>query len=282
MLSWSTDVHLDFVTPESEFYQHWKNELTQSETSGVLLTGDIADGRSIKYWLCQLAEDLQKPLYFVLGNHDYYHSSISDVRQALAALSHPHVHWLDHRGPIQLSPQLSLVGSGGWGDGRVGDFLTTPIRINDHRLIQDLTMNSREELLERLQTLGQEEAQKVRTQLNQVETDHIIVATHVPPFRESTWYQGRYGDWDWMPDFCCGAMGEVLLRYAQQYPAQTLNVYCGHSHGEGSYHPLPNLSIFTGKAEYSHPRVQGVINSQGRVQDADRYLQAELNHTWES
>lgn len=278
MLTWSTDIHLDHVTAESAPYQSWIAGMTASESPlemrGALLTGDLADANCVIPWLEQVARDSKLSVYFVLGNHDYYHGSIKQVRDQMSALDHPQLIWLDRAGPVKLSDSTSLVGVGGWGDGRVGDFLETPIRLNDHRLIEELTISDRATLLERLRELGLRDARALRGQLERVETPHVIVATHVPPFRESTWYYGRYGDWDWMPDFCCGAVGEVLLEYARAHPNRELNVYCGHSHGEGSYHPLDNLSVFTGRAEYGHPQVQGTIDERGRVTDAARYPQA--------
>ena len=272
MLAWSTDIHLDHIRPESDPYKAWLSELTDDHISGVLLTGDLADAHSVIPWLHQVAEDVQRPIYFVLGNHDYYHGSISAVREAMGQVIHPSLFWLDQAGPMKLSEDLSIVGVGGWGDGRVGDFLETPVRLNDHRLIEELTISDRSALLRELMTLGERDAATLSGQLNATTTRRVIVATHVPPFRESTWYHGRYGDWDWMPDFCCGAVGEVLMSYAQAHPDQDLNVYCGHSHGEGSYRPLPNLNVFTGRAEYGQPRRQGVLDMHGVVTDAERYL----------
>jgi hypothetical protein len=31
---------------------------------------------------------------------------------------------------------------------------------------------------------------------------------------------------------------------------------CGHTHSGGECHPLPNLRVLTGAAEYSHPGIQ--------------------------
>ena len=274
MLSWSTDVHLDHLTPESEGYQRWIRTLNLPEVTGVLITGDIADGLTITGWLERVAQDVTCPVYFVLGNHDYYKSSIAHVRKTLSEFTRPRLYWLDQCSPIELSSTLSLVGSSGWGDGRIGDVLNTPIRINDHRLIQELTLTSRVELADRLKRLGESEAARVSRQLSQVKTERVIVATHVPPFRESTWYSDRYGDKDWMPDFCCGAMGEMLNAYALEYPERQLTVFCGHSHGEGAYEPLPNLKVFTGAATYGQPRVAGLINGEGVLTDHERYPRA--------
>lgn len=46
----------------------------------------------------------------------------------------------------------------------------------------------------------------------------VIVATHVPPYRESCWYEGKISDDNWAPFFVCGQVGEVLLWYSERKP----------------------------------------------------------------
>ncbi len=69
-LAWITDIHLNFInlTARQKFYQ----EIIGSECDGVLLSGDIAEAPSIKDILQELSDFIEKPVYFVLGNHDYY------------------------------------------------------------------------------------------------------------------------------------------------------------------------------------------------------------------
>ena len=275
ILAWATDIHLDFLKADDLAYQQWIASISAQNPTGVLLTGDIATAPSLTPWLDQLEQDLSCPLYFVLGNHDYYEGSISEVRQALSARQHPNQHWLGNGLVIRLSERTTLIGHSGWGDTRVGDFMSTHIRINDHRLISELSDLDRSVLQQRLLALGSEAAEVLKSQLKQCQTETVIVATHVPPFRSATWYSGRYGDIEWMPDFCCGATGEVLLEHARMNPAQRFVVYCGHTHGEGRHQPLDNLEVFTGKADYGKPAIQGLIDIEsGRVVDADRYLVA--------
>ena len=275
MMAWATDIHLDFITPSDPAYHSWISSIGVQKPTNVLLTGDIATAPTLLSWLNQLAKDLPCPLYFVLGNHDYYEGSITKVRRALEMRQHPNQHWLGNGLVIRLSERTTLIGHSGWGDTRVGDFMSTHIRINDHRLISELSNLNRTVLQQRLLALGSEAAEVLKSQLIQCQTETVIVATHVPPFRNSTWYSGRYGDIEWMPDFCCGATGEVLLEHARLNPAQRFVVYCGHTHGEGRYQPLDNLEVFTGKADYGKPALQGMIDIEsGRVVDADRYLKA--------
>ena len=271
-IAWATDIHLDHISQKEAPYQNWVESIKSSQCESLLLTGDIATAPTLDDWLQRVSVDIQIPIYFVLGNHDYYHGSINEVRTALGLSKHPNLHWLGKGEVTRLSDSTSLVGHGGWGDTRVGDFFTTNIRVNDHRLIEELSNIERTHLKRKLLSLGTEAAENIKNALKSASTQINIIATHVPPFRSSTWYNGRYGDIEWMPDFCCGAVGEMLLEHAKENPEQQFIVYCGHTHGEGRHMPLPNLQVFTGKAEYGQPSLQGVISvNTGIIQDEHRY-----------
>ena len=59
-----------------------------------------------------MAQHIAKPIYFVLGNHDYYQSTVENVRQKVAELSqeNPSVNWLPETSLIQLSKDTLLLG----------------------------------------------------------------------------------------------------------------------------------------------------------------------------
>ena len=56
------------------------------------------------------------------------------------------------------------------------------------------------------------------------------------------------------------AVGEVLIEYAERFPAAQIEVYCGHTHGAGVSQLRENLRVFTGAAEYGAPRRSGTIS----------------------
>lgn len=87
----------------------------------------------------------------------------------------------------------------------------------------------------------------------------IIVATHVPPFREACWHRGKTSDDDWLPFFACKAVGDVLNAAMLQHPDKTMLVLCGHTHSPGEASILPNLTVYTGAAEYQKPIIQRVL-----------------------
>jgi predicted MPP superfamily phosphohydrolase len=56
------------------------------EADCFAITGDIGEARSIERYLRLLESSLQRPIYFVLGNHDFYHGSIVLVRERVRNL----------------------------------------------------------------------------------------------------------------------------------------------------------------------------------------------------
>ena len=87
---------------------------------------------------------------------------------------------------------------------------------------------------------------------------NVIVLTHVPPFREACWHEGRISDDDWLPHFACRAVGQRLAEAMRVRPNCGMTVLCGHTHGSGIARILPNLVVSTGGAVYGEPAIQDV------------------------
>ena len=210
---WTTDPHLNFLSVEDR--QAFFSSITSQHPSVVFLTGDMAEAPSLHFHLQEMAEAIQAPMYFVLGNHDFFYGSIGQVDEALTrwCQSHPTLTYLPQAGVVEFTKTTALVGQNGWGDGRLGNYQQSPVILSDHVLIKDLKGLSRGELRLKLESLGQAEAAALReVAYKALESyQHIILLTHVPPFKEACWYQGKPGNNDWLPFFTCKAIGDVLL-----------------------------------------------------------------------
>src|SRR5690242_20725584 len=137
-LAWATDVHLNFLSGDelSLFYE----KFLAKPIDGVLLTGDIAEAPSLAKHLSEFSDRIKKPIYFVLGNHDFYRSSIRAVRAQITRICEENefLVWLPLYGVVPLSKKTALVGHDGWADGRFGDYAASPVLLNDYVLIEEL------------------------------------------------------------------------------------------------------------------------------------------------
>jgi 3',5'-cyclic AMP phosphodiesterase CpdA len=261
-LAWCTDVHLDHLTPSSR--TRFAETVRTSGCDALVLTGDLSHAPLLRSHLEELSRVLARPVYFVLGNHDFYQGSIEEVRADVRALcaGDPWLRYLPDAGPIALDDATVLVGVDGFGDGRLGRVIETPIVLNDHLLIRELAGLPRLRLAARLAELGDAEARALEALLARVgDARRVVVATHVPPFRESTWHEGKLSDDDWLPFFSCKAVGEVLRAHVSTHAGQTLTVLCGHTHGAGVAVMDERLVVHTGAAEYGEIAIAGVLDT---------------------
>lgn len=264
--AWITDIHLNFIErgDRQKFYQ----EIVNTNCDGVLISGDIAEADCLASLLLEMESEINKPIYFVLGNHDYYKGQINEVRQAMTALTKEQdkLYWLPAAGIQKLNDDTYLVGQDGWADGRLGDYQNSRVALNDSRLIADLFQEKilgRFKLLEKMQQLADIDAFELQKNLEQAihqNPKEIIVLTHVPPFKDACLHQGKISDDDWLPYFTSKIMGDVLLEAALKNPSINFLILCGHTHSAAKYQPVNNLIVEVGGAEYYHPAIQKMIN----------------------
>ncbi len=258
---WTTDIHLNFLSPKkrADFFA----SIRECQPDAVFLTGDIAEAPSLYVLLDEMQQAVAVPIYFVLGNHDFYHASIKAVRQGIQdwCSTHSELIYLSSTGFVELTSKTVLIGHDGWGDGRYGQYHQSPVRLSDQELIRDFQSLDRHAVLAKLEDLGDESAvflRDVGTKALEL-YDQVFCLTHVPAFKEACWYQGKIGNDDWLPYFTCKAVGDVLLEMMQERPEKNMTVLCGHTHHEGAIHMLPNLQVLTGSAEYGTPCISKVL-----------------------
>ena len=260
-LAWLTDIHLNFAPPPA--MEAFFEELRAAAPEAVVLSGDIAESPDVAWRLSDLASRLGCPIYFVLGNHDFYRGSFADVRHRIRSLcsTAPNLHYLNNAGVIPLTDRTGLLGHDGWGDARLGTPRRWKIALNDWELIEDLRLLDEERLLRKLNFLGDEAAAHFREVLPEAleRFPELLVVTHVPPFREACWHQGRTSDDDWLPHFTCKAVGDALAEAMTAHPDRKMTVLCGHTHGGGEVEILPNLRVLTGEAVYGKPTMRRVF-----------------------
>lgn len=261
--AWMTDIHLEFLLPHD--IDAFLKTVSEAEPDGVFITGDISQAAPLRSHLLQMAAALAVPVFFVLGNHDYYGGSIAGVRAAMRALHAENRGpvWLPEAGVVTLAEDAGLVGHGCPSDGRYGDFLGSDVMLNDYFKIHELSGISAEERLQRLNALGDDAAGHLRRSLPAALDAHacVFVLMHSPPFIEACWYEGQTPELDnpYLPHFTCKAAGDALLEAADAYPEREIIVLCGHVHHAGEATLRDNLRVITGSAEYGQPVIQRVL-----------------------
>jgi hypothetical protein len=183
--------------------------------------------------------------------------SIAQVRREAAAWSF--ARYLPKHGVVTLAPGVALVGVDGWGDCRYGNHNGSPVVMNDFFRVRELRENYvRKTHRAYLRTLGKREGERLEGLLKEAVVGHrrVIVATHVPPFEEATWHDGKPSGPDHTPFFACKSTGEALLGVAAVNQRVTFTVLCGHVHGGGIAQKGANLVVRTGAAAYGFPQPQ--------------------------
>lgn len=168
--AWLTDIHLNFLDAieRRKFYQ----EIVDTQCNGVLISGDIAEAPCLVDMLSEMANYLNKPIYFVLGNHDYYRGKISEVRDAMTTLTKKNdkLFWLPASGMQKLDNNTCLIGQDGWADGRFSDYQNSRVALNDSRMIADLfqeKIRGKYQLLDKMQQLADADATRLQNDLDQ-------------------------------------------------------------------------------------------------------------------
>lgn len=259
-----TDLHLDFVE-DSKQIEQFRQSIVELNPDAVLIGGDIAVAATVEASLLMLAGCLQRPIYFVLGNHDFYKGSIVGIRARIAQLTQraSSLYWLSNSGVVELTPSTGLLGHDGWADGRLGSRIRSQVMLNDYFLIQEFIGLAPLRRFAKLNELGDEATRYLKRQLLSAiaRFPNLILVTHVPPFKEACWFEEKISDDDFLPHFTCRAVGDVLIAMMRAHPECRLTVLCGHTHGEGEATILPNLIVKTGgaDAERGNPSLNELI-----------------------
>lgn len=269
-VAWLTDIHLNFLNERRRV--RFVERVAAQTPDAVVISGDIADGWSVVPALEVFATCVACPVYFVLGNHDFYHRGIGVVRaEVRAATQGTRVTYLVDADVVELGSGVALVGHDGWADGREGDYAGTTFRTNDFVHIQDFQVfgggyGARDQRLRLMQHLaGEAAAHFARVlPLAAASHSHIIAVTHVPPFAGASRYRGRPTGPDALPFYASKCAGEAMLDAMGRFPACRLTVLAGHTHATARYDAAPNVEVRTASATYGKPRIGTLMTSDDR------------------
>jgi len=271
-LDWITDPHLDCLNG-AEALVAFLDKLNKRGSDGLVVTGDIGTSGNIYDLLGLMSGAYRRPIYFVLGNHDYYGDWMGNtkekVRAVCKAVPDGILNWATESGVLQLSEDTVLIGHDGIYDGLCGRGHGTDLSLHDFQmktgildLAEALQFGTRH-LFEKLLELAKLSAAMVESSIREATRNPIkkvLIITHVPPFHEVSYFRGRPSDERSAPYYVNKTMGDMLRRVTAQYPHVKFDVFAGHTHGKRHYKAEENLDVYVGSARYSKaPQFQAYI-----------------------
>lgn len=277
-LAWCTDIHLDFIDGPNDVgrvHEEFAEPLARSGCDGVVLSGDISLARHVTRHLNILDRIVNKPIYFVLGNHDFYGGSFASVRAEVMSLCDrsENLRYLTGTGPFSLSEKVALVGDDGWYDAGHGDPFRSPYVMSDWLKIRDYTDGGARivgmyghgvdmgNVVSITRKIAYESVMRIQPALLAAAATHstVVVITHVPPWTQVHRHDGKSGSPVAHPWYTSRMMGDAILEVAATFPNVRFEVFCGHTHGKCDAQILPNVFCHVGGSEYGSPDLAGMI-----------------------
>jgi predicted MPP superfamily phosphohydrolase len=269
-IGWTTDIHLDMAGDVLGKIQKLSMDLRRCDA--LIITGDISVSDVVVPHLSMLETVIEKPIYFVLGNHDYYGSNIGTVRRNVTNLcnSSSYLRYMSSVPFIKLGEGKYLIGHDGWYDAQNGNPNGDSLLMNDWIRIADFNSALRASLMGRTlnkntiigisRQLAQQSVNHVANSIKSVikNSDHIIVMTHVPPFKESFNASEKYSSIpssEVLPWYTSKVMGDMLMNAARTYPHVKFTILSGHVHSHYDDDLLNNLNVKVGKSIYGNPQL---------------------------
>lgn len=276
-LAWLTDTHLDCLGRNSV----WRlgKKIRKSGADAALITGDIAIAEKLKSKLLTMRYMMDRdfPVFFVLGNHDRWGSSFMSVAEQVRFWgSDGNDRYLETCWYFPLAEAVALIGVDGWYCGTSGNIYQSKLVMNDWYEIEELRATMMHPVDGwRYSAAGPERKKRVLHYLASISVSracecidravkdgarHILLATHVPPFRESSRHEGAICNDESAPYYVNKLLGNALLLMAEENPSVQFTVLAGHTHTESRYKPMPNLVSYVGRAEYAKTQLSGMIH----------------------
>lgn len=261
-MAWLTDLHFERVGSGKK--RNFLNQLRKSRFEAAVITGDIGCAASLPGELTTLAETCApRPVYFVLGNHDYYGSSFSAVERAVAVVcaEYPNLHHLDREGIVPLSRAVALIGHGGWADLQAGYGERTVIHSPDSEHIADFQGREPKEATEKMRSRARASAAHFRRTLPQAlgRFRHVWIATHVPPFHQALFHDGKPCGPLHAPHFGNLTAGRAIVGIARQFYNRRIGVLCGHTHHPATCVIPGGITVRVGGAQRGSPKIEATL-----------------------
>ncbi len=223
---WLSDLHYD----GDRRFGDWIGDLADARShEAVLVTGDIASYPHLQKALDLLATGFGCPIYFTLGNHDYYGGSTEEVLCVVRAAERRNhlLRWIDRfTEGVPLFPGIALIGQGGWAHAEPWIFPRDQGPPLTHLLV-DYKYYKPNKLRHTIRRLAQSGSALLKAKINNALSarSHVVALTHFPPFSRSLAdVASRKGGLIQAPAF------ESWVNGAGKTKKDSLTLLCGHLH----------------------------------------------------
>jgi Icc protein len=252
-IAWATDIHLDRLSERD--YLEYKEYLQELNPDCLIISGDIAEGELVCKSLRDFDESFDFPIFFVLGNHDFYFKGFEVVENEIRDLAENSkiLHWLTEAGVIKLDDSTALIGIESWGDDGNGTLNLSKGYTKDLLTIPDYKGLKLEEISNLMRSRGERNAANLRPVLQKALENYrnVILVTHVPPFVEACFDRSlRVIDEFKQPFYTCKAVGDLILDVMTANPECRMTVLCGHTHEKADVKILENLRVRVKESGY--------------------------------
>jgi calcineurin-like phosphoesterase family protein len=241
------------------------------QADALLMCGDISDRFNFRRTLEVLRiEGWAGNTWFVTGNHDYYEGSfLRGDGIARDMTEKGEAYWLDHSHPILLSEGVYLVGTSTPYDMRAGIGRHTDITMADFYQTDEL-----KDPVTRLHVLRKRADLMVNRLKHNIQNillpytkpKTIIIASHVSPWASTATFRGLPTDNHVLACYVCEILGQAIENYAIYH--SDVKFLCLHGHTHGHFKgllpgwPLENIYVMCGAAQYGHPKVHFVLDTE--------------------
>lgn len=222
-LEWITDTHFNrYSNRDIDAFAH----SIRGTCDGVVISGDVSEGESFFKDLLNFQRGCGVPIYFVLGNHDFWGHNILERRQEVLEFTKKrrYFNYLTLSG-VELVNGVSVVGHDG---------IYAPIdecvdysTCNDFLHIKDLTGKARIKNLIALNDLYRNEYLEKLKKAGEL-SDNIAFFTHMPPYLWAC--SGLNNHFVYNP-----VLGDCIKGYLSLNPSKNVQVYAGHTHKRFSW-----------------------------------------------
>jgi 3',5'-cyclic-AMP phosphodiesterase len=250
---WYSDTHFNFTLPWTR--HNFVNKIKEESPAGLILSGDIACGLTIENTLRFFAKKIENfPIYFVLGNHDYYGTSFKATIDAVKRLTkeYPWLHWLTDHDIIEISEDVAIIGDDGWYDARLGNPIYIAYNFDWIMVSEFRQLKTFEDKFMYGQRLADESTKRIKAKLLKALEKYktVYILTHMPPWAEASRGVGSEIGEFWLPYNINSGLGKMIEEVMLEHDNKNVNVLAGHTHVPAIVHVQHNIECLVQGGKY--------------------------------